>query len=461
MLRLNFIAIKTKDEANHISALSNILSFKAPEEIDAIVYYPFSETSENIAINHQGNDLLNGVLHNFDNLDGQDVETNSGWTQYGYLGDALKFDGYDDYVSIPAHSDYLLNWESSLTLKLAIKLRRSINATGNFDYYEIICKQNDYSGYSLRLNHDNGRLRFIVYRGSGDISIYESNKSSWNSGQWYDIMVTYDFYLNEDNIKIYINNSLDSSFDEKRMISTNSEPIIIGGKSYDQRFPGTIDEVLIHNKVLEPDINHPPEQFDLVFPSHNAKLDTLNFTFRWNEAKDVEQAEDMVYKLYLSDDYTFESALFTHATDDTFYTFREGLIADSIYYWKVIASDSEFAQTECSKIYAFRTSYDATNVETVSTIPHDYNLSQNYPNPFNPTTTISFGIPKHANVIIKIFDISGREVKTLVKQTHAPGQYQITWNGIDNNNTNVPSGVYFYQIKAGEFTKILKMSLIK
>ncbi len=91
-----------------------------------------------------------------------------------------------------------------------------------------------------------------------------------------------------------------------------------------------------------------------------------------------------------------------------------------------------------------------------SIIPVEFSLSQNYPNPFNPTTTIKFGIPKEVKVVLKVYDILGKEVATIVNQKMDPGYYRYEWNGVP-----FASGVYFYRLDAGSFVKIKKMVLIR
>ncbi len=94
-------------------------------------------------------------------------------------------------------------------------------------------------------------------------------------------------------------------------------------------------------------------------------------------------------------------------------------------------------------------------------IPDKFALYQNYPNPFNPTTTIKYSIAKNAKVSLKIYDLLGREIKTLVNETKAPGTYSVRWNGTTSSGSKVASGIYFYRIKAGNFTQVKKMILLK
>ncbi len=88
--------------------------------------------------------------------------------------------------------------------------------------------------------------------------------------------------------------------------------------------------------------------------------------------------------------------------------------------------------------------------------PSSFVLSQNYPNPFNPTTTIEYTIPQSRFVSLKVYDILGREVKTLVNQQELPGTYKIQFNG-----SELASGVYFYRLEAGEFVSTKKFVLLK
>lgn len=105
---------------------------------------------------------------------------------------------------------------------------------------------------------------------------------------------------------------------------------------------------------------------------------------------------------------------------------------------------------------------NAVGIENKSVeIPVRYELSQNYPNPFNPTTKIDFSIPRAELVTIKIYDITGREIFTLVNEKLNAGKYTVTWNAYGTKDGVAPSGVYFYRITAGTFVETKKMVLIK
>ena len=104
-------------------------------------------------------------------------------------------------------------------------------------------------------------------------------------------------------------------------------------------------------------------------------------------------------------------------------------------------------------------------LEELTIIPLNVSLSQNYPNPFNPSTKIKFEIPDQSVlggwndnllVTLKVYDVLGNEVTTLINEEKPAGEYEIEFNG-----SNLPSGIYFYQIKAGSFTQTKKMVLLK
>jgi len=89
-------------------------------------------------------------------------------------------------------------------------------------------------------------------------------------------------------------------------------------------------------------------------------------------------------------------------------------------------------------------------------IPSHFQLFQNYPNPFNPITKIEYQIPEISYVILKIYDILGNDIVTLVNEEKTVGTYEVTWNA-----SNLPSGIYFYKIQTGSFSKTKKMILMK
>jgi len=100
------------------------------------------------------------------------------------------------------------------------------------------------------------------------------------------------------------------------------------------------------------------------------------------------------------------------------------------------------------------------NNEINNSIQQSFILNQNYPNPFNPSTTITYHLPKASNVVLKIYDVLGNEVATLVNEEKAPGTYEVMFNS-ESSIRHPASGVYFYQLKAGDYLETKKMILLK
>ena len=126
----------------------------------------------------------------------------------------------------------------------------------------------------------------------------------------------------------------------------------------------------------------------------------------------------------------------------------------SVYF---VNNSTGWAVGEAGTIFKTTTGGGATLVEqNESTKPQKFALLQNYPNPFNPTTAISYQLSAFSHVNLKVFDMLGRKVATLVKEVKPAGTYNLQWDA-----SNFPSGIYFYQLTAGGFTQIKKMVLVK
>ena len=100
--------------------------------------------------------------------------------------------------------------------------------------------------------------------------------------------------------------------------------------------------------------------------------------------------------------------------------------------------------------------------DDVQVNPYSYALLDNYPNPFNPETQIRFSIGSQENVQLVIYDMMGRQVNFLIDgESFSSGYHSVNWSGLDNTGNKVPSGVYIYRIKAGNFIADKKMLLVK
>ena len=120
------------------------------------------------------------------------------------------------------------------------------------------------------------------------------------------------------------------------------------------------------------------------------------------------------------------------------------------------ALNDDHAVTIVSWDKIFERILNTTNVNEENTSPEQLNLYQNYPNPFNPNTIIKYAIGKREYASLKVYDILGNEVVTLVNEINPAGIYEVEFNA-----EGLPSGIYFYQLKAGSFVETKKLTLLR
>ena len=125
---------------------------------------------------------------------------------------------------------------------------------------------------------------------------------------------------------------------------------------------------------------------------------------------------------------------------------------DSYPYWYWVGPDSANSVFQALRWFDIVLGVNGNG----GAIPTQFALEQNYPNPFNPATTIKFSIPEVSKVTLKIYDILGREVSTLVNEVRNAGNHEVNFDA-----SNLASGMYIYSIKAGDYTASKKMMLLK
>ncbi|MGK9476169.1 glycoside hydrolase family 78 protein [Melioribacter sp. OK-6-Me] len=155
-----------------------------------------------------------------------------------------------------------------------------------------------------------------------------------------------------------------------------------------------------------------------------------------------------------NDTRTFENLAQLHAAVET--------LTPGEYYWRVRSKTGNGDVSNYSEAGYFKVGDNVTDLEeSLGEVPADFALEQNYPNPFNPETVIKFSLPKSQFISLKIYNVLGQEVKTLVYREFQAGNHSVVWNGKDNYGNTAAAGIYFYKIDAGEFTAVKKMILMK
>lgn len=146
---------------------------------------------------------------------------------------------------------------------------------------------------------------------------------------------------------------------------------------------------------------------------------------------------------------------------DVWWSENDGLLDLNIISLAESGGGKIYCSSLTSGIYS-RDKFTITSVENESPkIPSNAILFQNYPNPFNPSTVISYQLSATSMVSLKIYDVLGREITTLVNEIKAPGIYEIQFNTESLAGNSLPSGIYFYQLRAGSFVQTRKMILMK
>jgi len=195
----------------------------------------------------------------------------------------------------------------------------------------------------------------------------------------------------------------------------------------------------------------PPAAPILIEPLNNAILSSETAQFIWHQS----YAEVTKYWFEIDKTDQFTTSFIDSSITDTTYIYSD-LQNGQHYWWRVKAFNS-LGWGDFSEV---RTIDIIVSVEEDNQLPTVFGLEQNYPNPFNPTTkikySIKYSIPDLSFVSLKIFDVLGNEIETLVNEERPIGIYEVELNA-----SGLPSGVYFYQLNTGTFVETKKMILLK
>jgi hypothetical protein len=148
--------------------------------------------------------------------------------------------------------------------------------------------------------------------------------------------------------------------------------------------------------------------------------------------------------------------LFSTNLGDTWIQLNKGLPSNAFITWNDIDVQG-YLYAAVGQFGLYKTNSIVTSVEkTISFDNYSFSLKQNYPNPFNPVTSIQYSLSSMQFVTLKIYDVLGNEIATLVNEEKSAGEYEVEFNG-----NGLTSGIYFYQLKAGESIQTRKMILLK
>jgi predicted outer membrane repeat protein len=200
---------------------------------------------------------------------------------------------------------------------------------------------------------------------------------------------------------------------------------------------------------------NPPSPFNLLSPLNGDTVNAENVTLTWEASSDPDPQDSIVaYQIYVALDSLFTISL------DTQEVRANELVWDNpedgqTYWWRVKAFDTQGNETFSNQTWSFHYMSLTVSGQDVL-VPREFALHQNYPNPFNPTTMIRYDMKHTGLVSVKVYDILGREVATLVHAIVPAGFHKVTWNA-----ANLPSGIYVCRMEAPGFAFARKLLLIK
>jgi hypothetical protein len=215
--------------------------------------------------------------------------------------------------------------------------------------------------------------------------------------------------------------------------------------------------------LAEP-IVHNLTSFELIYPASGDTISIQDTLFLWNKptTKAINFPWELTYEIFIDDNINFSTPQTYKFIQDTLYQMHS-LSSYNQYYWKVLARNFNGDSLWCSDPFNFYIDPNYITNLNESKLPNDFQLYQNYPNPFNPITKIKFTVAvvdakfaSTTNVVLKIYNILGNEIATLVDEAKTTGTYEVEFDASDFS-----SGVYFYQLKAGKYSTTKKMLLIK
>jgi len=199
----------------------------------------------------------------------------------------------------------------------------------------------------------------------------------------------------------------------------------------------------------------------LLSPPKGAIITSFPIHFDWN---DVNGANP--YNIQVDNNSSFASPEADYQTSTSFILIYDNVLPQlGTYYWRIRSrfyNAGDYYWGDWSHPWYF-TIMEATDVGDNDSpgLPGDFKLEQNFPNPFNLSTTIEYYLPRASMVTLDIYDILGRNLKTIDDGAKKSGPQKTIWDGTDSEGKPVASGVYFYRLKAGEFISTKKMQLLK
>ncbi len=394
-----------------------------------IAYYPFNGNANDESGNNrhgvvQGNPAL--VQDRFGNSNG-----------------AYSFDGNDDRIKLPSFSvgDTLVDKTICAWFKV---MNDSV-------YTYLFTMQTDTTDFGspkyflIESNRNSIKVTEVIYPFFNNPSIVWKTISP---GQYHFIAIVSSNLFIGNKTKIYLDGIHIGSLNQKVIRDQPMKHIgwsmQWGGLAYGY---GAIDELRIYNRALSESEIYALYTIPVELNEINISSVSNTVNIAWRTATETNNKGFSIFR-----DENFVSFISGNgtSTEEKSYSFSEANVPSGKHYYKVMQHDYDGTSKEIANLEVF-----------VGGIADSYELLQNFPNPFNPTTSFEYQIPVNSNVRIAVYNSLGEVVQTLINEEKDAGFYSATWNGRNEYGQSVSSGIYYYQIQAGDFVQSRKMILMK
>ncbi len=422
------------NESEIVALYNDSTTYNPPLEDGLVAYWPFDSNTDDSTSNNNDGINYNGVFSK---------------DRYGNNNSSIYLNALDSYVEGINPGNNLPVGNSPRTFSAWIRNNQYNQYGSNIFHYgtQQVAPTNFHFLITDVLGLGNGYGYGVVY-----------GNTNLNDSTWHFVTGVYEGGT-ESITKLYVDGKIEVTgtiTTEPNTVLTNNWRMgrFMEGSS---NFNGNIDELKVYDIPLTnqqvwdiykatttaPNLIYPQDDSTLINPT------MIGLVLDWDSTVTA-----IDYRFLLANDSLFNTVIHDTIVNASSFNFYDWFAVNiDNLYWKVrtINDGGTGPWSETNRFNIM-----LTDVEVETQLPTEFALMQNYPNPFNPATTITYHLPKTAKVQLKIYDVLGNEIATLVNEEKSSGIYnvQLTMN-------NVSSGIYFYKITAGDFVQTKKMILIR
>lgn len=421
-----------------ISSTTNHVKFIRNISDSLIAYFPFNGNANDESVFQNNGNAINTLLTT---------------DKYANPDAAYYFNGSDSRIYVPENSLYdfgfgdftITSWVNSSEIKTARIVSAGYDANDNIWGL----------GFGTHPAWGTGnRICYTVYSNNSYYNFSSDEITSYLPGEWTFLVVT----KSSNQINFY-KNGLPVGSENISYLSNSNSYLSIGCRQWlsnnlTEFFNGKIDEVKLFNTSFSGQeiwnmYKSTTSAPNLQSPENKSIVNTLTPLLIWDSLVTATN-----YRVSIATDSLFANVILSQFSNQASYLVETGALNPNVdYYWKV-QTNNEGGVSPWSDTYIFK--INLTDLEDEKQLPTEFALMQNYPNPFNPFTIIKYQLPIFSHVTLKVYDVLGNEVATLIDESKPAGIYLVELNA-----NLISSGVYLYRLQAGDYTAVRKLILLK